>query len=53
MNYEQPLRLSAALRVLDTHVLIWYFTGSRRLKRRAREAIDDCINEGGKLLAYA
>ena len=36
--------------VLDTHVLIWYFTGSKRLKHRAREAIDDCINEGGKLL---
>jgi len=36
--------------VLDTHVLIWYFTGSKRLKRRAKEAIDDCINRGGKLL---
>jgi predicted nucleic acid-binding protein len=36
--------------VLDTHVLIWYFTGSKRLKRRAKEAIDDCINRDGKLL---
>jgi predicted nucleic acid-binding protein len=36
--------------VLDTHVLIWYFIGSKRLKRRAKEAIDDCISKGGKLL---
>ena len=36
--------------VLDTHVLIWYFTGSKRLKRRAKEVIDGCINRGGKLL---
>ena len=36
--------------VLDTHVLIWYFIGSERLKRRAKEAIDDCINIGVKLL---
>ena len=36
--------------VLDTHALIWYFIGSKRLKRRAKEAIDDCISRGGKLL---
>jgi len=36
--------------VLDTHVLIWYFTGSKRLKRRAREAIDDCINEKAAII---
>jgi PIN domain nuclease of toxin-antitoxin system len=36
--------------VLDTHILIWYFIGSKRLKKRAKEAIDDCISRGGKLL---
>ncbi len=36
--------------VLDTHALIWYFTGSEKLKRQAKEIIDDCINKGGKLL---
>lgn len=36
--------------VLDTHVLIWYFIGSKRLKSRSKEIIDDCINEGGQLL---
>lgn len=36
--------------VLDTHALIWYFTGSRKLSRKAKEVIDDCISEGGKLL---
>jgi len=36
--------------VLDTHILIWYFIGSKRLKPRAREVIDRCLNEGGQLL---
>jgi len=36
--------------VLDTHVLIWYFTGSRRLKSRARKVIDECLARGGRLL---
>jgi len=36
--------------LLDTHTLIWYFTGSARLKKKAREVIDDCRNRGGKLL---
>ncbi len=36
--------------VLDTHSLIWYFTGSKKLSRRAKEAIDDCISKGGRLL---
>ena len=36
--------------VLDTHALIWYFTGSKKLSNRTREVIDDCISRGGKLL---
>jgi hypothetical protein len=36
--------------VIDTHALIWYFTGSEKLKRQAKEAIDDRISRGGKLL---
>ena len=36
--------------VLDTHALIWYFTGSKKLTRKAKEVIDDCISKGGKLL---
>ena len=36
--------------LLDTHSLIWYFIGSRRLKSEAREAIDGCRVMGGKLL---
>jgi len=36
--------------VLDTHALIWYFTGSKKLSRKAKEIIDDCISKGGKLL---
>ena len=36
--------------VLDTHVLIWYFTGSKKLSRNAKEVIDDCISKGGELL---
>ncbi|MBL7075792.1 hypothetical protein ISS37_11210 [candidate division KSB1 bacterium] len=36
--------------LLDTHSLIWYLIGSRRLKLKAREAIDRCRIMGGKLL---
>ncbi len=36
--------------LLDTHSLIWYFIGSRRLKLEAKEAIDRCRVMGGKLL---
>jgi len=36
--------------VLDTHILIWYFIGSRRLESKAIEAIDKCRFSGGKLL---
>ncbi len=30
--------------LLDTHALIWFLTGSKRLSRRAREAIEDPTN---------
>ena len=36
--------------LLDTHSLIWYFIGSRRLKLEAKEALDRCRGMGGKLL---
>lgn len=36
--------------VLDTHSLIWYFIGSRRLKLGAREGIDNSRVMGEKLL---
>jgi PIN domain nuclease of toxin-antitoxin system len=36
--------------LLDTHILIWYFIGSKRLKRKARKIIDDCLSRGWKLL---
>lgn len=36
--------------VLDTHVLIWYFIGSKRLELRLKEKIDEVRNEGGRLL---
>jgi len=36
--------------VLDTHALIWYFTGSKKLTHKAKEIIDECISKGGKLL---
>lgn len=36
--------------VLDTHTLIWYFIGSKRLKRSLRQAIDECRRRGGRLL---
>ncbi|RJX22066.1 MAG: PIN domain-containing protein [Ammonifex sp.] len=38
------------LYVLDTHVLIWYFTGSKRLKRQFKELIDNVRSQGGRLL---
>jgi PIN domain nuclease of toxin-antitoxin system len=40
----------ADLYVVDTHVLIWYFTGSKRLKPALREKIDDIRNRNGRLL---
>lgn len=36
--------------VLDTHVLIWYFTGNRRLPDEMRELIDQTRQLGGRLL---
>lgn len=36
--------------VLDTHVLIWYFIGSKRLKSPLLEKIDQVRNQGGRLL---
>jgi len=36
--------------VLDTHVLIGYFIGSKRLKRKLREKIEEVRNAGGRLL---
>lgn len=40
----------ADLYVIDTHVLIWYFIGSKRLKPALREKIDDVRNRNGRLL---
>ena len=36
--------------VLDTHTLIWYFIGSKRLQRSAKQAIEECGRRGGLLL---
>lgn len=36
--------------VVDTHVLIWYFIGSKRLHKELRERIDTTRNQGGCLL---
>ena len=36
--------------VLDTHVLIWYFIGSKRLKSEIKERIEEVRNKGGRLL---
>lgn len=38
------------LYVLDTHVLIWYFTGSKRLKSTLKDKIDETRNSNGRLL---
>jgi len=40
----------ANLYVVDTHVLIWYFTGSKRLKPALREKIDETRAQNGRLL---
>ena len=36
--------------VIDTHVLIWYFIGSKRLHKKLKEKIDAILNRGGRLL---
>ena len=38
------------LYVVDTDVLIWYFTGSKRLEKKLKEKIDAVRNLGGRLL---
>jgi PIN domain nuclease of toxin-antitoxin system len=38
------------LYVVDTHVLIWYFIGSKRLQQRLQERIDETRRQGGRLL---
>lgn len=40
----------ADLYVVDTHVLIWYFTGSNRLKPALKEKVDEIRNRNGRLL---
>lgn len=36
--------------ILDTHVLIWYFIGSKRLHTELKEKIDTTRSQGGRLL---
>jgi len=36
--------------VLDTHILVWYFTGSQRLKSIIKNQIDKIRQQGGNLL---
>ena len=36
--------------VLDTHILIWYFIGSKRLKTKLKEKIDEARKRGARLL---
>jgi len=38
------------LYVIDTHVLLWYFLGSKRLRSEFREKIDRVRRDGGRLL---
>lgn len=38
------------LYVLDTHVLIWYFIGSKRLRKELKEVIDETRHQRGLLL---
>ncbi len=40
----------SALYVLDTHVLIWYFIGSKRLRKKLKDVIDERRGEGGGIL---
>jgi PIN domain nuclease of toxin-antitoxin system len=40
----------ANLYVIDTHVLVWYFTGSKRLQPALRQKIDETRNHNGRLL---
>lgn len=38
------------LYVLDTHVLIWYFIGSNRLRQKLKDRIDSARRRGSRLL---
>jgi len=40
----------ADLYVLNTHVLIWYFIGSKRLRSALKDKIDETRNRNGRLL---
>jgi len=44
-NYEINM-----LYILDTHVLIWYFIGSKLLHKKIRDKIDDIRSQRGRLL---
>ncbi len=46
MNPEPP----ALLYVVDTHVLIWHFTGNKRLPEKLKSRIDQIRLQGGRLL---
>ena len=45
MTYENQM-----LHTIDTHILIWYFTGNKRLQKRLKERIDKVRDKGGRLL---
>lgn len=38
------------LYILDTHVLIWYFIGSKLLHKKIRDKIDETRSQRGRLL---
>lgn len=38
------------LYVLDTHILIWYFTGNKRLSRKFKDKTDNIRELEGRLL---
>jgi predicted nucleic acid-binding protein len=40
----------AFLYVLDTHVLIWYFTGNKRLRQKLKDLIEEIRRQDGILL---
>lgn len=42
--------LAKNIHVVDTHVLIWYFIGSKRLSTELKGLIDTCRSQGGRLL---
>ena len=45
MNMEKNM-----LYVLDTHVLIWYFIDSKRLRKDIREKIDTTRNQSVQIV---